>query len=344
MIRDLAPMSASEPENIKSLDFLVRNLHSACLILLLFIPTVSIKAESWHAISGDHFVVRYTKDVDTASEVLRIAEDFGLELGSRLGFLPDGNIEIWFCGSKSEFSRSLRAPVQDWAVGCAYPLQLRTVILNPEFSEDKRLNLRRIVKHEIAHVFIGSYVHDNGEKLPLWFNEGVVMHLSDDWDYAHYWSLLVGTLGNSIFPLSLLNDEFPKSSPSAQLAYAQSGSIVNFMVDRYGFDMIRQCLYFIRKGKRFEEALLLSSGAEIEWIENLWLRHIKKHYKWMSLISSWIVLWSFVLFIASLAYIRRKVKSRRIIKEWEEEEQFWNALGINQENIGQEGTDREEVS
>ena len=63
-----------------------------------------------------------------------------------------------------------------------------------------------------------------------------------------------------------------------------------------------------------------ATGIDTSWLERKWLVDIKKRYKWISAITSWVAIWTLVVLIALLAYWRRKVRNRRVIKEWEEEE------------------------
>ena len=268
----------------------------------------------------------FTGGGDTAQEIQEIAEDFYPKVTSDLGHSVKRKITIWFCESQKEFSRAVNAPIQDWAAGCAYPLQLRVVIRDPASMEDKRLNLSRLVKHEIAHVILGNYLDQNLKNVPMWFNEGVVMYEADEWSYGHYWTMLIGTLSDSLIPLSDLSEEFPRIEAQAQKAYAQSCSVVSFMVRRYGVESLKECIRLLSTGREFDEALASATGTETFWLENKWLKELKRHYRWFSLISSWVVFWGVVILILSIAFVRRKVKNRRIIKQWEEEEELWQVL------------------
>lgn len=293
-------------------------------IITLFILSSIAEAQNWQFIDGEHFVIRYKKSLSSALEIQKIAEEFYPIAVNQLGYSTGRKIDIWFCETKDEFNLTVGAPIQDWAAGCAYPLQARIVILDPKFTENRHLNLSRLVKHEIAHVIFGLYVGENMKNVPRWFNEGVAMYISDDWGYQNYWTMLTGTLSNSLISLNDISSDFPEKANVAQLAYSQSYSIVAFMVKRYGIDAFRRCINLISKGFPFDEAFTNATGADLGWLEIKWIKDIKKRYRWFSLISSWFVLWGIVVLIAFMAYMRRKIKNRRIIKQWEEEEELWN--------------------
>ena len=294
------------------------------IIITLIIFSSLAQAQDWQFIEDEHFIIRYKKNLNSALEIQNIAKDFYPNAVNQLGYSTGRKISIWFCETKDEFNRAVGAPIQDWAAGCAYPLQARIVILDPKFTENKRLNLSRILRHEIVHVIFGLYVGEYMKNVPRWFIEGVAMYVSDDWGYLNYWTMLTGTLSNALRPLYEISSDFPEKASSAQLAYSQSYSITAFMVKRYGMDAFRECINLISKGRPFDEAFAGATGANLDWFESRWTKDLKKHYRWFSLVSSWVVLWGIVILIAFIAYMRRKIKNRRIIKQWEMDEELWN--------------------
>lgn len=299
------------------------NLILELLFALLYVS--GVQAEIYSSIESEHFVVMFTEDADSALEIQEIAENFYPKVTSDLGYSSKRKIIIWFCESRKDFDRAINAPIQDWAVGCAYPLQARIVILDPAFSKDRRVNLSRLLKHEIVHVIFGLYIGENLRSVPRWFNEGLAMYVADDWSYGHYWAILTGTLSNSLISLFALSEEFPQSESRAQIAYAQCYSIIAFMVKRYGDSALKECIHLISEGRDFDTALASATGVDISWLESVWLKDLKKRYKWFSLLGSWVVLWGIVILILSIAFIRRKLKNRQIISQWEEEE-IWAEL------------------
>ena len=139
--------------------------------------------------------------------------------------------------------------------------------------------------------------------------------------------MLTGSLSNSLIPLYELSESFPQSESEARMAYAQSCSIVTFMVKEYGADSLKECVRLIAEGRGIDEALAGATGIDSAWLDRKWRKSLKSRYKWISFISSWVVLWGFVVFIALIAYVRRRVRNQRILREWEEEEKLWADFG-----------------
>jgi hypothetical protein len=293
------------------------------VILTLAINVQDVSADKWSSIESEHFIVRFTRSKVAAHNIQAIAEGFYPRVTIDLGYTPKRKITIWFYGSHKEFKRAFSAPIQDWAAGFAYPLSARVVIRDPVSLSNKKLNLSRLLKHEITHVIFGLYVGQNLRHVPRWFNEGLAMYEAEEWTYGHYWTILTGALGNSLIPLYELAENFPQSEARARLAYAQSCSIVTFMVKKYGSDSLRECIRLIAEGRGIDEAMAGAVGIDVGWLERKWLRELKKSYKWISIITSWVVLWTIVILIGLIGYWRRKVRNRRILEQWEEEEAWW---------------------
>jgi len=299
-----------------------KNLIWSAVLLLSLIFSPSVRAETWSSIESEHFVVLFNGNTDAAHDIQRIAEDFYPKVTRDLGYLVGRKITIWFCESQKEFNRAASAPIQDWAIGYAYPLSARIVIRDPPAVENKRMNLSHLVKHEITHVVFGLFIGQNLKYVPRWFNEGVAMYESGEWSYSQDWIMLTGSLGNSLIPLYELAEDFPAQKSRAQMAYAQSCSIVTFMVDEYGIESLRECISLMAEGRGINEAMAAATGVDTFDLERRWSKHLKSRYKWISLLSSWVVLWGFITLLVIIAYWWRKTKNRRIIQQWEEEERW----------------------
>ncbi|MBD3181926.1 hypothetical protein GF312_06530 [Candidatus Poribacteria bacterium] len=310
-------------------NILRKNLPILIFIILIFIPC-HIHAKEWSSVESEHFVVMYSESRKKALEIQKIAEDFYPKVTENLGYSTPRKIAIWFFESRKNFHMTARAPIQDWAAGYAYPLHARIAIKDPSSLENRRINLTHLLKHEITHVIFGLYMGDNLEKVPTWFNEGIAMYGADEWSYGEYWTILMGTLSDSIIPLKEISYTFPRGESKARLAYAQSSSVINFIVERYGHPALRECIRLMASGYSFNRAMNISMGISVDWLEHTWLNSIKKRYKWISILSSWVIFWTLVILIAVIAYLRRKARNRRILKEWEEEEELWWPIDVSE--------------
>lgn len=301
------------------------------IIILSVIFVLSIRAENWSNIDSVHFVIYHINNRKRALEVRNICEDFYVEVTDKFGVEPDRKIEIWISNSEEQFRSTVNAPISDWAVGAAYPLRGRIVIQNPTFIEDRHFELSRIVKHEIVHVMLGLYVGRNLRKIPLWFNEGLAMYFSEGWSISRHWTILGNVVTKSIIPLEDLSDRFPRNTARAQLAYAESHNAVSMIVRKYGWRNIQKIISEINKGKDFSQAFSDVTGVKLSDFEEKWMDSLNKNYKWISILSSSMVIWVVISVGFIFAYLKyRKVMHDRM-EQWEEEEnqtdEFFEIVG-----------------
>ena len=100
------------------------------VFIILLLPIVSASA-TWESAESPHFRVYYREGTADPVSILRIAEDFYAEMPELTSRISAGIIDIWVCDTQKAFQASVHAPIQDWAVGCAFPLSRRIVIQNP---------------------------------------------------------------------------------------------------------------------------------------------------------------------------------------------------------------------
>jgi len=293
---------------------------SLILTILLIFFAVDIGAEEWSRLNTEHFATYHISNEAKACEVGKISEDFYIEITDRFNFIPDKKIEIWICNSKKQFRTNVNGAIQDWAIGCAYPLIGRIVIQNPTFIEKQHFELSKIVKHEIVHVILGLYLGKNVRNIPLWFNEGLTMYLSEGWSISRHWIILGNVITQSIIPLSELSETFPQNNSLAQLAYAESHSAISMMFGEYGEAKINNIINQIGKGENFPKAFFNVTGIELNEFEKKWMDFLNTRYKWVSILSSSLVVWVLISIVFIYVYWQYRKTMHNKMEKWEQKE------------------------
>ena len=126
--------------------------------------------------------------------------------------------------------------------------------------------------HEIMHILIGRKT-DGSINLPLWLNEGLAEYANRDKtiSYDLYLEWAIGT--NQLKPLSQLRT-FPGDPKLTLVAYGQSRSVINYMIDNYGQDKMNLLLTNLSKGQTLDEALENSYGFNTEILDTQWRKSI----------------------------------------------------------------------
>ncbi len=88
--------------------------------------------------------------------------------------------------------------------------------------------------HECGHLLLGTL--PGGRDLPLWANEGIVMHLAGQWSTEEHLRLLTAHTFGQLPRLADLEEGFPRDGPSQSLAYRMSYAAISVVAQNYGDD------------------------------------------------------------------------------------------------------------
>jgi tetratricopeptide (TPR) repeat protein len=203
-----------------------------------------------------HFSLHYQGD-NTAPELqgalLSTLEDQYRDLSRQLSYEPAENI-IVILYTQKEFVDITEAP--SWA-GALNDGKLRipiggVTILTPE--------LVRVLKHELTHSFLRSFA---GGRCPTWLNEGLAQLMEPRSSRLNAELLSPLFQQRKEIPLPLLEHSFTRFSElQARVAYAESLSAVEYLLQRYGMGEVLRMLQSIGSGVGTEEALQHSTGLD----------------------------------------------------------------------------------
>ncbi|MDO9079541.1 MAG: peptidase MA family metallohydrolase, partial [Desulfuromonadales bacterium] len=129
-------------------------------------------------------------------------------------------------------------------------------------------NLRRILYHEYAHVLIRALARNH---VPLWLNEGLAQWAAGE-STIHLEARLAQ--GEKIIPFSRFEKSFGGLSPAeVSLAYGQSLSLTNFLIEHFGEAQIIELLKDLGEGVPFDKAgerILAPWGGNMNVLMQAW--------------------------------------------------------------------------
>ena len=275
---------------------------TSIVFITLLLPIVSASA-TWESVESPHFRVYYQKGTADPTSILQIAEDFYAEMPQLTSRIPAGMIDIWVCDTQKEFQASVHAPIQDWAVGCAFPLSRRIVIQNPKHIALAKLQLTQVLRHEIAHVLFGQCTRKAVKEIPLWFVEGIAIYFAEEWVPSRHETLLKHIFSKSILPLQELERSFPRSQTGADLAYAESQDALRWLVETKGRDVLFALISELHAGSNFNTAFETVVGWDLATYDTRWRESLMERYRWVSLFSNSYILWGGFGGLALLGYL-----------------------------------------
>lgn len=86
--------------------------------------------------------------------------------------------------------------------------------------------------------------------------------------YINY--LEQGVAQNSLISVRSLASPFSAFAGQTYLAYAQSYSLVEFLINNYGQDKMYELLSIFKQGSSYDEALMRVYGFDMDGLDSLW--------------------------------------------------------------------------
>ncbi|HSG28101.1 MAG TPA: hypothetical protein VLA34_06445, partial [Candidatus Krumholzibacterium sp.] len=176
--------------------------------------------------------------------------------------------------------------------------------------------LETVIRHELSHIVLAQKVR--GARLPTWFVEGLAMRQSREWTLIDQWRLMTAIWSGGLPDLEDLEDGFPVPAATASAAYNLSYAAVDRLLEERPEDLLT-LLSFTRDLGDFDRAFLLTFGRDkYDFTETFHLDLQKRYGRAIPLLRSppfWLILTA--MFI--LAYILKRIRSARKLREWEED-------------------------
>jgi hypothetical protein len=217
----------------------------------------------------------YKGDSYFAQQLVSAGEEALSRLEDDIGANPEGTIEVYVYGSTKALQGSLIYP-QEWYGGVAFP-QYGIVALG--VSTAQLSSGETTISHEMAHLVVRqATMNGYGIELPTWLNEGLATYAEGEQSFQSSGlasALSSAVKGRRLDSVQSLASSFPADTAAAVLAYAESYSIVDFLLDhKGGRENMLDLLGAIRAGSGYEEALQAVYGLSIDQLDSQWRQHL----------------------------------------------------------------------
>ncbi len=246
--------------------------------------------------------------------ITRLSRDLGIEL--------DDRAEITICQSHRQLEAEANGKHGTWVRGLAMPSQGRVIV--KELSE---ASFRDVVRHEIAHLFIGAALGDHEPNAPRWLHEGGAKYYADDWSAADAEILAAAAREGNLNTIADLAD-FPSDPAGGSVAYAQSFVLVDHLLALGGQQGLSEFILHYRETDDVFRAIrraygLSESEAETSFRDEVLRRSAEVRRPWV--VEGTIFLAMVLIF--AFAYWRVRRRSREIRERMEQEELMEQLMG-----------------
>lgn len=225
----------------------------------------------WKTISGGDINLHYYSGGEEFAHALhQAAVDALNRLKQDVGIRPEKAVEIYIYATSSDMREAILYE-PGWTGGQAYPEH--NIVIIGVAPEDLEWG-KRTEAHELTHVLVGQRVFSCLGSLPTWLHEGLAMYGEGGLN-TYKQDLLDQAIANdTLLSLRALTGGFSEESSRATLSYAQSYSVVDFLIRQYGKAKTDNLLSHLREGSTVDEALQAVYGFDTDGLENAWRKAI----------------------------------------------------------------------
>ena len=156
---------------------------------------------------------------------------------------------------------------QEWTGGLAFGSHnILLITISPERVEEEIGGL----VHELTHLLIQELTFNCFRGLPPWLNEGLATYAEGPLAPYQQSALDRAAAEDTLITLRSLSSSFPASHRGADLSYAQSQSLVAYLIDIYGWPKMRELLAVFQEGSTYDDALLQVYGFSMDALDHEW--------------------------------------------------------------------------
>jgi hypothetical protein len=213
----------------------------------------------WYSL-GASLVKELTEGVESRLARVKLEVDIPEESKPQVFVYPD-----------SEELRSAVLFTQEWTGALAF--WDYNIILIPVRSDNLEW-AKRTIAHEITHLLVREATFGPFGDIPTWLNEGLAQYAEGEMEKYHRQALDDAIKENNLLSVRSLGSSFPADPDRASLAYAQSLSLVSYLVDTYGWDKMRELLAVFKEGSTYDNALQEVYSFDTGGLEEQWRVHV----------------------------------------------------------------------
>jgi hypothetical protein len=224
----------------------------------------------WQNLKDGRFdVYWYGAGADYGQDILNVAN---LAFESVQGLLPSdfySAISIYVYAASADLQSALQFSQRSWIAGHSNPQQ-NIILISVPLGPSQRLELERQIPHELMHLSEYHLAGSSYSKIPIWLLEGIAS-MAEIYPNPDYQRILdLASRERSLIPINTLCSTFPRDASSAFMAYAQSESFTNYILDNYGSSGLNELISQYADGRGCEEGPEAAFGVTLSQLEFRW--------------------------------------------------------------------------
>jgi hypothetical protein len=208
----------------------------------------------------------YEGDDAFARELMDACEGGLLRLIEDIGAYPNRPIEIYIYASTDDLQGAMIFP-QEWTGGVAYT-EFSTIAIG---IPPARLDWgKSALVHELTHLVVHQVTYGPYGQLPTWLDEGLAMYNEGELGSSFRTHLEQAIADGELISVRSLCSPFSAYPDQAYLSYAQSYSLVAYLLDEFGQEKMLDLLAVLKQGSDYDDALTEVYGFDIDGLDAIW--------------------------------------------------------------------------
>lgn len=209
----------------------------------------------------------YAGDDAFGDSLIGVATETLDRLQEEIGSTVQDPVNIYIYANTTDMRSALQQNQVEWVGGLAVPSL--GIILGAVAPGDIA-EAERLIPHELSHQVLHQATENPYGGVPLWVDEGLAVY--NQYVVEPQFGILLAEAAHTgqLIPLEALESSFPADPQKALLSYAQSYSVVAYILDTYGPEKMQALVTAFRDAVPPDEAIQTALGLSIDELDRAW--------------------------------------------------------------------------
>jgi hypothetical protein len=230
----------------------------------------------WRRLTGNNVTIYWYEGSDAfAGELMTAAHQALDRLATDTGASLQRPVSLYIYANFSDLKGAMIYP-QEWTGGVAFT-QFSTIVLG--IGPTDLAWGTRAIAHELSHMVIHQMTLNPYGGLPVWLDEGLAVYAEGLPSPEYTSRLREAVTNNELISIRSLSSPFSAFTDQAILSYAESYSLVDYLIREYGQAKILELLNTFRQGSTYDGALERVFGFNMNRLDALWQDYVTEQYQ-----------------------------------------------------------------
>ncbi|MBN1190716.1 MAG: peptidase MA domain-containing protein [Dehalococcoidales bacterium] len=212
----------------------------------------------------------YKGDDSFAGALMATAQESLQTLARDTGVYPPEEIDIYIYNGSGDLQGSMIYP-SEWTGGVAFTsFNIVAIGITPGNLEWGK----GAMAHELTHIVIHQVTFNPYNGLPVWLDEGLAMYSEGPLTTQFSVPLAEAILNDAFISIRSISSPFSADAGKANLSYAESFSLVDYLVKTYSADKMLDLLDTFKQGSTYDGAFQKVYGIDMDQLEREWKSYL----------------------------------------------------------------------